>query len=169
MPKAIGTKPAIVVCSLISGLVSATLTPPAAAGAGLATGANFAVWADSQALSEEILYKADTLRREIAKSWLGTPIPDGFGRASINVYFSHQDRSRTWIADGEVRDTHMVWIYTTPEKLDSALGHEVTHVVLANRFPDLPAWAQEGCASASDDHERRTQRRNLVLRQRSPD
>jgi len=131
--------------------------------AGLAANANFSVSADSQDLAEEILSKADKLRVQIAKKWLGETIPDGFGPVSMNVDFDGKDYSRTWLlGKNSKRTMHTMWIHTTPQKLESALAHEITHVVLANRYPNLPPFAQEGVASFYDDDERKAIRRNVL-------
>jgi hypothetical protein len=47
---------------------------------------------------------------------------------------------------------------TTPDWLSAALPHEITHVVLADRFPDqqLPRWADEGMAVLADSAEKRS-------------
>jgi hypothetical protein len=130
---------------------------------GLATNANFHVLADSQPFAEELADKANVLRAEIAKEWLDTFIPDGFGPASINVFLSDRNVARTWLIDEDgSRDAHLVWIYSLPENLDAALAHEIAHIVLANRYADLPAFAHEAVASSYDGEERRTIRRDTL-------
>jgi len=130
---------------------------------GLATNANFHVLADSQPFAEELAEKANVLRAEIAKEWLDTFIPDGFGPASINVFLSDRNVARTWLMDENgSRDAHLVWIYSLPENLDAALAHEIAHIVLANRYAELPAFAHEAVASSYDGEERRTIRHDAL-------
>jgi hypothetical protein len=130
---------------------------------GLASNANFNVLADTQGLADKVSERANVLRTEIAKQWLGATIPDGFGPASINVFFSEKNASRTWLMDEEgQRDAHLIWIYTPPEDLDTALAHEIAHVVLANRYTDLPAFAHEAIASSYDGEKRREIRANTL-------
>lgn len=130
---------------------------------GLASTANFNVLADSQEIAELVAERANELRTSISKEWLETTIPDGFGPATINVFFSDRNTARTWLADGEsAREAHLVWLHTRPESLDTALSHEVAHVVLANRYENLPAFAHEAVASSYDGPERRRIRRDVL-------
>lgn len=130
---------------------------------GFSQNSNFSVWADSQELADSIVSRSEALRKKIAKEWLGEEVPGGFGPTTINVYFSDEDSARTWLLDeGSKRTNHMTWIYTSYEKLDSTLAHEIAHTVLWCRFPNLPAFAQEGAASRYDEEERKKIRRNVL-------
>lgn len=123
---------------------------------GLASNANFTILADNQELAESVAKKADKLRLAIAKEWLGESIPNGFGPTSINVFFSNKDTARTWLLEEHSKRTnHMTWIYTSREKLDSTLAHEVAHTVLWCRYSDLPTFAHEAIASSYDGEKRK--------------
>jgi len=150
---------------------------PSANAAGFARNANFMVFSpdnpsqeQGQLIAEYVLKRADELRSEIAKNWLGSEIPTGIGRASINVNFNPGEESAlTWAKDRADRKLHAVYLRTTPDRVQQAveemLPHEVVHVVLATRFPHpnrLPVWTEEGIASRYDDAQRMTLRRETV-------
>lgn len=129
---------------------------------GLATSENFTIWADSQPEAVVLLERAEAWRRQIACEWLGEPLPDGAGRTSLNVQVASRDAAHAWLAGGSLDAAHLVWLRTTREKLDSALAHEIAHIVLATRFRELPAFAQEGVAGRYDDDERHALRRRRL-------
>jgi hypothetical protein len=124
----------------------------------LSSGENFTVWADSQAEADAVLSRAEFWREQIAREWLGGSLPSGIARTSLNVRISSQDSAHAWLTDEASDGGHLIWIRTTRGKLDSALAHEIAHVVLATSAPDLPAFVQEGIAGQYDDGERRALR-----------
>ncbi len=134
---------------------------------GIAGGKNFTVIAPrGDHLADKILARAEELRRAIALEWLGEELPDGKGRTHITVELSKdKDEGLTWLCGQgrAVRGDHRMWLTTTPERaVGSTLEHEVTHVVLAVRFPQgMPAWANEGIASLADDEARQRIRGDL--------
>src|SRR3970040_420239 len=91
---------------------------------------------------------------------MGEENPRGIGRTVINVAFSDSDDSAlTSAIDSPEPTMHNVYLPTTSQEraLGGMLHHEITHVVLASRFPHpnrLPAWVEEGIASRYDDQER---------------
>jgi hypothetical protein len=132
---------------------------------GVAYNANFTVRTTSQKLADEVLTKAETLRRDIALAWLNEELPAGEGPATIYIRLSQdEDRALTWPMDNPQRTRHVVWLTTTRERaVSSALAHEITHTVFATRFGDaLPAWADEGIASLEDDASRVQVRRRTM-------
>jgi hypothetical protein len=149
---------------LLSVLASLAV-PSLALGAGLAHNHNFIVLAPDQPLAEDVLAEAEFFRKQVAKEWLGEELPPSVGPAVIHVQLSEtEDSGLTWAIDSPGRKFHKLWITTTRRgALGSTLGHEITHLVLATRFPDrLPAWAEEGAASLKDDQERIELRRRII-------
>jgi len=134
--------------------------------AGLAHNDNFIVFAQSgvtprvaQELADSLMIRAGQYRKQIAEDWLGSPLPSGVGRATINLRLSDlKDTGLTWAIDHPSRKTHTVYLVTSADKaLGQTLAHEMVHVVLATRFPHpyrLPAWLEEGIASQYDDPNR---------------
>jgi len=147
-------------------LFLASLAVPAVTqGAGFAFDQNVKVLAESQALAEEVLAKANRLRARIAEAWLGAPLKPDAGPVVIQVRVSESaDDNFSWPMDNPKRTLHAIWLTTTRQRaLGSALEHEMTHIVLATALPDrLPAWAEEGAASLTDDSERVAARRRLL-------
>lgn len=123
---------------------------------------------EQDAYAQQVLEMAHQYRAEIAREWLGEEIPAGIGRTVINVAFSETDDSAlTWAIDCPERKMHNVYLTTTSaeEALGGLLHHEITHVVLATRFPHphrLPAWVEEGIASRYDDAERVATRDQII-------
>lgn len=144
-------------------------------GAELVRNANFLVVtedhpdsaATDESFARSVLQQAERYRAEIARQWLGRPLPEGVGRTIINVTFStDHDRGLTWAMDGSERRFHNIYLNTQPDRaIESTLAHEIAHTVLATRYPHprrLPEWIEEGIASSYDDEQRRAQRRELV-------
>ena len=134
---------------------------------GIAGGKNFTVVAPrGDHLAEKVVARAEELRKEIALAWLGEELADGKGRTHITLELAKdKDQGLTWLCGPgrQVRGDHRMFLTTSAERATgSTLAHEVTHVVLAVRFPQgMPAWANEGIASLADDDERHETRRRL--------
>jgi hypothetical protein len=143
-------------------------TPYARLDTGIAGSKNFTVIAPrGDGLADRVLSRADELRKEIALAWLGEELPEGQGLTHITVKLAKdKDEGLTWLCGPgrAVRGAHRMWLETTAERaVGSTLEHEVTHIVLAVRFPKgTPAWANEGIASLADDEERHRTRRELL-------
>lgn len=152
------------------------LTTPTYA-AGHAFNENFSVLVEAnpsqeaaQQIAEQVLERADVLRKQIALEWLGSEIPEGIGRTSITLHYQPgAEGALTWAKDHSDRTLHAVYIRTTPERvqraIDEMLPHEIAHVVLATRYPHpnrLPTWIEEGIASRYDDDDRIALRRETV-------
>jgi hypothetical protein len=151
----------IVLAALLAALIFNSSTDAA----GLVQSNNFIVMAPNQALAKEVLKAAETHRKEVAVHWLGAPLPPSIGAAVIHVELSQvEDSGRTWAKDHPSRKYHKVWLETSQKRaVGATLKHEITHVVLATRFPTrLPTWLEEGCASFADDAGRQRQRK-LIL------
>jgi hypothetical protein len=140
--------------------------PSLSLAAGLARNENFIVFAPDGTLAHEVLRHADAFRREIAREWLDTELPQGAGRTVINVKVSQtEDRAFTWPRNGTDRRFHWTWLTTSRQRaLGSTLRHEMTHIVLATHCPGLlPAWVEEGIASLGDNPERKAARRSVLV------
>lgn len=145
-------------------LAAQFLVSPADA-AGLARNENFMVMAPTQELANEVLKAAEQFRHDVAVRWLGAPLPPSVGPAIIHVELSEtQDDGFTWAKNGPNRKYHSVYLTTSRNRaVESTLKHEITHVVLATRYPDrLPIWLEEGCAGFADDAFRLKTRRGIL-------
>jgi len=144
------------------------LIPSAAApawGAGFARNSDYIVFADDQSLADAVIAQASKYRKEIALRWLGEELPPAVGRTVINVTISSdEDRGLTLPADGPGRQLHNIWLTTSRERATgSTLAHELTHAVLATRYPrDLPVFANEAIANLQDDAERSAIRHRTI-------
>ena len=130
-----------------------------AADIGLAENKNFIVSAPTAEIARTVARKANLYRSEIARKWLGKPLPDGYQVTHINVAISKtEDRGRTWPISGR-RDTHKILLTTSKQRAAGAtLKHEVAHVVMATymgKSNRLPVWLDEGIASGYDDRGRK--------------
>ncbi len=145
-------------------LLAATATPKAEPS--LVSSENFVVMAPGDQTASRVLAEAESLRRELAREWLGKELAEGQGPSIIHV--RHDDdlnRGRTWPASGPRSTHHIIWVKSPPELTLSILSHELTHAVLASGVDGpLPIWADEGAASLRDDGERHATRRELLSR-----
>lgn len=140
-------------------------TPPAEGARHTAASANFVVSAPDKALAEEVLRKAESLRQSLAQRWLKETLPAGVGPTVIRVKLSQaEDKGLSWVADNQARLSHLMWLTTSRElAVGSTLAHEMTHVVLATRYPgEMPPFATEGAACEQDDPERLAMRKQIV-------
>src|SRR5207249_7817833 len=109
--------------------------------------------------AQTVLDKAEALRKQIAVEWLGEELPPSIGQVLLNVSYANEpDRGLTWAKDHPDRKFHALLIVTAPGEMPAGLlAHEITHCVLATRYPHphrLPAWLEEGIASQYDDGDR---------------
>ena len=124
-----------------------------------------------QCASRETGEKCEATRATLAEQWLGTTLAPNWtpkcdivlhpsdaaylrevgGGAGSTVASSLIDRKEGRIATRriDVRGTQPNW-------QTAALGHEMTHIVLADRFADrpLPRWVDEGMAILADSREK---------------
>jgi hypothetical protein len=161
--------------SSIASVLGLLLACSSLPGAGLSKSENFLVVtqrlgtdSQTQEFADRVLERAERYRTQIAQDWLNEELPPSVGRAIINVSFSDRhDRGRTWAIDSTAREYHNIYLETTTELAASTtLAHEITHVILATRFPHpqrLPAWIEEGIASRYDDA-RRIETRTKIVR-----
>lgn len=133
--------------------------------AGLVRSENFIVSASNDETAQAVLNRAEELRREIAIRWLGEELPPSVGPTIIHVEISEtEDSNLTWVIDDPRRSHHTMWLKTTAEQVTGgALAHELTHTILAIRFPDqIPVWANEGIACQQDDEGHKAIRQRIL-------
>jgi hypothetical protein len=142
---------------------------------GIASTENFVVVApDGDFLADAVVQKAEALRSEIARTWLGTDLVEGDAFSVIDVSLSDElDEGLVQLRDGRRGRGHRIWLTTSEElALGSTLAHELAHVVLHARFRHghgMPAWSTEGISSSYDDSARKNRRRGIladIVRQR---
>jgi hypothetical protein len=119
------------------------------------------------AISESVLEATERMRGALAKQWLGEGSPEHFWSPKCDIVLhSTSDAylravpggeqtvgcSLINTAEGRVVGRRIDIRADRPGWLKAALAHELTHIVLADRFPDgrLPAWADEGMAVLAD-------------------
>ncbi len=130
-----------------------------------ATSANFFVVTSSgDQFARRLLDRAEAARMSLAVDWLGDELPQGRPRVVLHADLGEANTGRTTPAPLDGDGLPQVWIVAPDEStLFATLDHELTHVVLRSRFPQgLPAWANEGAASLSDDAERKRRRASIV-------
>lgn len=133
--------------------------------AGLVRSENFIVSGPNDETAQAVLNRAEELRRDIAIRWLGEELPPSVGPTIIHVEISDtEDSNLTWVIDDPRRNYHSIWLKTTTERATGGeLGHELTHSILATRYPDqVPVWATEGIACQQDDNARKTKRHRII-------
>lgn len=132
---------------------------------GFASSDNFVVYAPDQELADEVLKKAELLRTELSRAWLGKEFAPGNGPCRIYVKLSQiEHKALTWPKDHPAKHYHSMTLKSTRENiLGHTLAHEITHVVMATEFSGkLPRWTDEGIAMFQDDSERKTGRREWL-------
>jgi peptidase MA superfamily protein len=155
----------------VAGMLSA---PSRVEAAGFVHSPNFIVFTppipsqeSADVFAKALLEKAEQYRKQIAIEWLGEELPPSVGQAMVTVSFSNErDSGLTWAKDRPNRKLHVLFLVTAPEQMpDGLLAHEMTHCVLATRFPHphrLPAWLEEGIASRYDDAPRKAVRQKIM-------
>jgi hypothetical protein len=146
----------------------------------VAESSHFSVWSKvSAAESISIAHRSEQLRSELQKCWLMEDVPQwrcrchvvihpdlaayrgllpGESSASVGCTTITTDHGEVIFRRIDLRSDVMDWE-------QNALPHEMTHVILADRFPRerLPIWLNEGLAMLSEQPALRA-RRDQVLR-----
>lgn len=128
---------------------------------GFSSSDNFVVYAPDQELADEVLKKAEQLRTQLAKAWLGKELATGEGVCMIRIKLSQTEHSAlTWPKEHPAKHYHNITIKSQRANVvGNTLAHELTHVVMATEFPGkLPRWADEGVATFQDHSERNAKR-----------
>ena len=129
---------------------------------------NFRVCCEGvQAPAQELARHAESLRKSLSEKWLGhEPAAPWVPKCQIALYSSQQSyvsavgrgsertvgSSLVDVTAGQITGRRIDLLGGGASYLSAALPHELTHVVLKDRFPitDLPRWADEGTAILAD-------------------
>jgi len=130
--------------------------------------ANFQVCCeDSDSPADDLARHAESLRKELRAKWLGDRSSVAWNpRCQILLYSSQRSyvaavgrgsertvgSSLVDLEKGRIKTRRIDLLGHSTEYLSAALPHELTHVVLKDRFvtTDLPRWADEGMAILAD-------------------
>ena len=132
----------------------------------LTESANFYLWHQSTpAQAERLLHSAEEARTRICRRWFGDTGPDWQPRCELNLYpskeayqaatglpdcipaFAHTQHEGERVVSRQI-DLRGDW----PELRTAVLPHEITHIILSDRFGSrpLPSWVNEGIAVLSE-------------------
>ena len=120
-----------------------------------------------QAPAQELARHAESLRKSLSDKWLGDELAAPWiPKCQIALYSSQQSyvsaagrgsertvgSSLVNVAAGRITGRRIDLLGDGTSYLSAALPHELTHVVLKDRFPTakLPRWADEGTAILAD-------------------
>lgn len=178
--------------TLVCGMVStAWAGGPAASGSPRAGGTpgtgswaihetpNFRVYVSPRLGSGEKLPAAcEALRRQLRETWFETVGDDWAPKCDVVVHATQADYVRALgpgsesssgcatidIVPGQVRSRRIDLRGDATDWLDSALPHELTHVVIAERFTKvrIPRWADEGLAILAEPNRKQERRREAL-------
>jgi hypothetical protein len=132
--------------SLADGLGSAAISR----GADFRT-ESFLITASTPELARELGEQAERVRREVAREWLGHPLPPWQEPCSISAAVEPRLESHGQTSYVFNRGQAASWqIFVQGSRravLESVLPHEMTHAVFAAHFGrPLPCWADEGAS-----------------------
>lgn len=147
---------------LLPALLAALLLPATAGATSVARDENFSVYADTPELAAEVLARANHYRDAIALEWFGRKMETGRGGAIIQLKLNESLETGLTSAPADTRTgRYMVWIEGPRNQvLDSALPHEMVHVLFCTHYSKrLPLWIEEGAASLYDDQGRSARQR----------
>jgi hypothetical protein len=151
------------------GAVEVKHTPRQGNGWALAETAHFRVFhVQSRDLAEKAARVAEGARLASARKWFGEALAAWPARCDIYLHNTGDDYARatqqsprcpghsTMPMEGDRVISRRIDVHCDdPNMCIGVLPHEVTHVVLAGRFPAaLPRWADEGMAVLSEPRER---------------
>ena len=140
---------------------------------GLEGSSNFIVLSKDKDQEIQIMNLAEMYRETISQSWFHSTIPEGVGRALINITQSSRARSNfTWKIDSPERRMHTVYLTGPRSDIPSLLHHEMVHVVFDNFFPRVkngkvqsskfPIWIEEGIACQYDSKNLKSTRKDSI-------
>lgn len=149
-------------------VVIAALAWSAAADAATHRTPNFVVDAPTDEIARQVGEAAEYYRCELAKEWLGKPLPRWYRPCPIRVKVGQigAGGATTFTFEGgEVFGWNMNVQGTLERILDSVIPHEVSHTIFACYFRrPLPRWADEGAATLVE-HESERLRQTKLLNQ----
>ena len=122
--------------------------------------ANFLVTADDEKHAELLGEKAEMLRYDLAREWLGEPLPSWGEPCPIRIRITNELGGRgetSYIfSNGRPISWRMSVRGSLNTILHSVLPHEIAHTIFATYFGQpMPRWAEEGaCVIVEDLRER---------------
>lgn len=130
---------------------------------------NFVVRAPTAELAREIGETAERLRDELAREWIGEPMPAWNEPCPIVAKVSPQlgaGGATSFVFDqGQVFGWEMNIQGSRERVLDSVLPHEITHTVFASHFRQpLPRWADEGACTTVEHRSEIAKQERLLIR-----
>ena len=129
---------------------------------------NFVVEAPTDEIARQVGEAAEFYRCELAKEWLGKPLPRWYRPCPIRVKVGQigAGGATTFTFEGgEVFGWNMNVQGSLERILDSVIPHEVSHTIFACYFRrPLPRWADEGAATLVE-HESERLRQTKLLNQ----
>lgn len=116
---------------------------------------NFRVTASRPQIAEQVALKAEELRDQLAREWLGAELPPWTGPCLVSVdeTAGRMTGGTTYeFGQGRVRKWRMTLRGPLERIVESLLPHEIAHTVLASHFrAAIPRWADEGVALMAED------------------
>jgi hypothetical protein len=128
--------------------------------------ASFRVFAADEATAARSAEVAERTRSEVRQTWFGSaPVAAWDVKCELFIHSDTAEYTRqtnlgpaspgnsaVQIDGGRVRSRRIDLRHDAPNLLHAVLPHEVTHVVMSDRFtePPLPRWADEGIAVLSE-------------------
>ena len=161
-------RPAYVAAILTLGF-SYCINQPAAQAAGYRT-ANFTVDAPTPRLAKEIGDAAEHYRDQLAKEWLGNPLPNWSKPCPIKARVAPRlgaGGATSFVFDrGEVFGWRMEIQGSRERILDSVVPHEVTHTIFASHFRQpIPRWADEGACTTVEHRSEIAKQEHMLIDQ----
>jgi hypothetical protein len=141
--------------------------PPAEAGQGSYSSANFVVTAASDAVARVVAAAAEDARTQFADQWLGEELPAWDKPVQITVVEREHGGDGSVTYDrfrGGVDNVRIVVRGPLDRIVEYLLPHEIAHVVLACSLQHpLPRWIDEGVALLSESQSQRTRQHKTVV------
>ncbi|MDO4575368.1 MAG: hypothetical protein Q4D98_09175 [Planctomycetia bacterium] len=129
---------------------------------------NFAVTAQDPQIAEQMARRAEFLREDLSKFWLGKTLPNWYKRCRIKIRIGDVapgGQTSFIFNNGEVYGWDMDIQGTAERVYDSVLPHEMTHMILASYFRcPVPRWADEGAATFTESNAEREKYQNMLLK-----
>ena len=120
---------------------------------------NFTVTSPTPVIAEAVAEKAESLRKSIAKDWLGNKLPRWNEPCAITVKVNQQpvqgSTTFTFGKDKILKQT-MTMSGSLDDMLNIELPHEMGHIILAHHLgKPAPRWADEGLAISCEPGQQR--------------
>ena len=149
-----------------------TITKPNQAGTLVADSDNFEVRCHAGSCDAQLVaQRCEEWREHLCRKWLGDADAADWSPRCTVVVHARRETYLSAVGSGAIRSFGSSWIDIQNRKVAvrridllidaqgriAALGHELTHVVIADAFPDKPppSWAGEGMALLADSETKR--------------